>query len=202
LDLRRLRHLQFHLINALDAFYTKRSRSLSVPDVRAPIFIASARLVPRSNTAGPIARIWPLPGAPTNSSPMVAECGANRPAASKNATSGQLAIASNARAHYAPKRAHAFVSKRRRYCEENLCTCLNQIRPVGTFAGTLTEVISGRREYEHRTSCRAPGDSARWDRRRWSQDREPAVQAVPPLTRPRMKRPRGRAVPSPGRHGH
>ena len=106
-----------------------RSKSLSVPDVRAPIFIASARLVPRSNTAAPFARIWPLSGAPTDSSPMVAERGANRPATSKNATSGQLAIASNARAHYAPKPAHAFVSKRRRRSEGNLCTRLNSSDP-------------------------------------------------------------------------
>jgi hypothetical protein len=201
LDLRGLRHLQFHLINALDAFYTKRSSSLSVPDMRAPIFITSARLVPRSNTAAPFARTWPLPGAPTNSSPMVAECGANRPAVSKNATSGQLAIASNARAHYAPKPAHAFVSRRRRCSEANLCVRLNRLRPVGAFVDTGTGIVSGRREYEHRTSCRAPGDSVHWDRIPWLQDREPAVRAVPPLTKPRMKRPRGRAAPSPARHG-
>jgi hypothetical protein len=46
------------------AFYTKQGRILPHPDMRARIFIAQARLVPRSNTARRIVRIMPLPSAP------------------------------------------------------------------------------------------------------------------------------------------
>jgi hypothetical protein len=59
LDLRGLRHLQFHLINALDAFLHQATQELPVPEIGARNFIAPARLVPRSNATRPVARVSP-----------------------------------------------------------------------------------------------------------------------------------------------
>jgi len=61
------------------AFYTKQGRILPVPDMRARIFVAQARLVPRSNTARRIARMMAPPAAPKRRASMGSDQGCESP---------------------------------------------------------------------------------------------------------------------------
>ena len=161
-------------------FYTKRGRYLLVPNRPVRKFIAPTRLVPRQTPSDTSHDL--CPARHTDISSAKIRCGANRSAASKNATSGRQMIASNTKvpARHEANNTKAVV----KCCRDPAKRCNRMVR------------ITDRRVYEHRTSCHAPGDSARWDHRSWSPDRVPAATTVlPTTTRYRTPR-RGRAARS------
>ena len=143
LDLCRLRHLRLHIINAFACVLHQAQTGFAGSGYAGRDFHRTSLTCPqikRRSTHRAGSR--PCSGHRSVAADQDARCGANRSAASSNGTSWQQLIASKA-----PWR----------------------VRQTAHQAPQRsTSAISGRRACERRTSCRAPADNARSDRRSWS----------------------------------